>query len=56
VLGGWEPDPQTDHHIRAPARDSASRLLAGVAVVDAERIALARPCALTAPGTSRHAT
>jgi len=40
VLGGWEPDPQTDHHIRAPIHDRASSLLAGVAVRDEERIAL----------------
>lgn len=38
-LAGWEPDPQTDHHIRAPIHDRASTLLAGVAVRDEERIA-----------------
>lgn len=28
VLEGWEPDPQTDHHIQAPIHDPAPSLLA----------------------------
>lgn len=53
VLGGWEPDPQTDHHIRGP--DRWAPLVAGVAVGDEEGVAffLGREAVVAPDGVHR---